>query len=96
MKGRKRTVKGRQPKVHEVHFEVDTKPLQDAIEKLKLVFPSPALLAKLAAIIEQSKELCRDLDSRATLELDIEMRDSDVVAWLKGMKALALIPVKRR
>jgi hypothetical protein len=59
--------------------------------------PAPVTLAKLGSIIVHAEEAASTHGhyfDRIALETLLE--DADVVAWLKGMRELALIPVRRR
>lgn len=62
----------------------------------KLTTPDMTLLCKLGSIIVHTEELLspygHEFDKAA---LDQLMRDPQVVEWLKGMRAMALVPEKR-
>lgn len=58
--------------------------------------PEIPLLAKIGSIVVHTEEMMSDagheVDKRA---LDALIQDPDVVAWLRAMRLLALIPEKR-
>lgn len=64
---------------------------------MSYLHPSPKVLVKLGSIIVHVEELlspdAHQFDLNAFRQL---MEDSEVVEWLKGMDALALLPKKRK
>lgn len=58
--------------------------------------PAPSLLCKLGSIVVHAQELHEpgghEFDLAALQQL---YADTEVMAWLKGMKDMAMLPVKR-